>query len=97
MKPYDHFLKTRDLLVQKKLVPHHTLSYFLDPRSVSSAWKEYQDDMIKEYVCPYCQITIKAARTWFRQHLKIHSNKSRYSEKTKKDEAFKTDSKVYFS
>lgn len=81
-------------LKKKMLIPKHTLSFFT-PENIKKAAIESFNDTIKEFQCPHCNVKLHN-RMMFRQHLKIHSNKARDSEKLKADEGHKSDAKVYF-
>ena len=84
------FLRTRAILQQtakdlmnKKLVPHHTLANFMDPNAIDIATHNYIREPIKEYTCPKCMLTIRCPRQWIREHHKMCEKTHPYFEKKK--------------
>ena len=62
---------SRDL-INKKLVPEHTMTYLKDKNMLKAAAYNYATEIIKTYGCPHCGLTIKCPKQWILQHVKIH-------------------------
>ena len=62
---------SRDL-INKKLVPDHTLSYLKDKNMLKAASYNYAKELIKTYGCPICGLSIRCPKAWIIQHIKIH-------------------------
>ena len=65
---------SRDL-INKKLVPEHTLTYLKDKNMLKAAAYNYATEIIKTYGCPICGLTIKCPKAWIIQHTKIHERR----------------------
>lgn len=85
----------RNILLDKKLVPDHTLGIF-DIGNMKKALFDVNHDPVKERVCPECGIRIKGPNEWFRHHLKTHFEKRIDQEKIREGDSNKIESKVYF-
>ena len=73
-------------LMNKKLVPFHTLANFMDPNAIDIATHNYMLEPIKEYTCPKCMLSIRCPRQWIREHHKMCVKAHPYYEKRKDNE-----------
>ena len=85
----------RAKILEKKLVPNHTISLLQGPHNLNEAIKEHQKDQLKEHVCPVCGIRLRV-RHWMRQHIKTHYEQAQYKEKIREHDKYEVNSKVYF-
>lgn len=88
--------KTANALINKNLVPEHTLSYFKDPNMLQAATINYINEPIKEYKCPNCQISVRCPKAWIIQHVKQCTKAHPYFEKRKDNELLEGKLQPYF-
>lgn len=83
---------SRDL-INKKLVPDHTLAYFKDKNMLKAASYNYAKELIKTYGCPVCGLNIKCPKAWIIQHIKTHEKNP---EDRKENHIFESKINPYF-
>jgi len=65
------FTIRRDL-IRKNLVPKYSQYLMFDPQVLRTQLKAHIQTGITSYVCPRCQIEIKAPKQWMIEHIKTH-------------------------
>ena len=66
-------------MLNKNLVYDHAKMYLNDPHMINQAVKSYSTELIKEYSCPNCNLTIKCPKKWIMLHFQkcsqVHKRK----------------------
>ena len=62
----------RDDLIRKKLVPKYSQIEMFDPKVLQTQLHAHYQTGITSYVCPECQIEIRAPKQWMINHIKTH-------------------------
>jgi hypothetical protein len=66
-------------MLNKNLVYDQAKMYLKDPSMIKQAIKAYDTELIKEYSCPNCNLTIKCPKKWIILHFqkcsKVHKRK----------------------
>ena len=66
-------------MLNKNVVNDHSKMYLKDPQMINQAVQAYSTELIKEYSCPECNLTIKCPKQWivlhFQKCAKVHLRK----------------------
>ncbi len=66
-------------MLRKNLVADHAKMYLKNPSMLNQAVKSYSTELIKEYSCPNCNLTIKCPKKWIILHFQkcsqVHKRK----------------------
>jgi hypothetical protein len=66
-------------MLNKNQVYDHAKMYLKDPNMLKQAVKSYSTELIKEYSCPNCNLTIKCPKKWIILHFQkcssVHKRK----------------------
>ena len=81
----------KDILI-KKLISDKDKMFLTDPQMMNQAIHAYQTELIKEYSCPHCGLTIKCPKKWIILH---HNFCRKVKEKQKDNESIQTNFKPY--
>ena len=79
-------------ILRKNLVTEQDKLFLTDPRMLNQAIHAYDIELIKEYSCPNCNLTIKCPKKWIILH---HNHCRKVKEKQKEGGTIQTNFKPY--
>lgn len=79
-------------ILNKNLVTEKDKLFLTDPNMINQAIHEYNTELIKEYSCPNCNLTIKCPKKWIILH---HNQCKKVKDKMKENEMIKSNFKPY--
>jgi hypothetical protein len=79
-------------ILNKNLVTEKDKLFLTDPNMIKQAIHAYDTELIKEYSCPNCNLTIKCPKKWIILH---HNHCKKVKDKQKMNEVIQTNFKPY--